>query len=199
MIALSFRMLALTLCIRKRFGVSRSGRFDSPAMPFPEFRAANRPDPVRRGGPRRRLRHHGQPRGAAAGNGRAADPRQGRGGDARARLCAEPDRGRARRRAHQIGRSAGADHRQFDLCRHRAGPVRRAGAARLRRDPGAVALRCRARGSRAVGAAVAPAGSHHHGGIARDRGRCAAVAPRRHSDRGDMGAAARADRRGRGL
>ena len=100
---------------------------------------------------------------------------------------------------HPFGRRAGADDRQFDLRRYRAGPVRRTGAARLCGDPGAVALRRRARGSHAGGAAVAAARSDHHGGLARDRRRRAAVAPRRHSDRRDLGDSGRADRRGRGI
>ena len=83
-------------------------------------------------------------------------------------------------RPHQFGRRAGADDREFDLRRYGAGPVRRTGAARLCRDPRAVALRRRAGGPHAGGAVVAASGSDHHGRIARDaktaRGCCGAPA-----------------------
>ncbi len=158
---------------------------------------AFRPDAVGRGQAGPRLLDYRQPRGAPA----RIWWRRRRGSGSKRRcanwaMCRTSSRGRLAQCPHPLGRRAGADHRQFDFRRHRAGTVRRVGAARLCRDPGAVALRRRARGPHALGAAVAAPRGDHHGGIAGDRRRRAAAAPRRHSDRGDLGSAAAPDRCG---
>src|SRR6267143_5829035 len=118
-------------------------------------RVAFRPNPVRGGEARGRVVNHRQPGGAFAGPCGAGDPGPGRGRDAGIGLCAEPGGRLPGKCPYQLGRRAGTEHRQFDLRRYRAGPVRRVGAARLRRDPGAVALRLSTGRSYAFSAAVA--------------------------------------------
>ena len=156
---------------------------------------AFRPDAVGRGQAGPRLLDYRQPRGAIAQSGGAGDAGAGRSGDARTGLRAEPARRWPREGSHPFDRRAGADDRQFDLRRYRAGSVRRIGAARLRRDPGAVALRRRARRPHALGIAVAAPRGDHHGGLARHRRRGAAIEARGNPRRGDLGPSGVADRR----
>src|SRR5262245_14642918 len=146
MLALSYLMLALTLTMLALtfwIGKPESCKFAASEFRDDRYRHQPRgdgPDAVGGSQARRRLLDHRQPGATDPRPGRAGNPQPDRESDARARLCAEPRGRRVGKRQDQFGRRAGADHRQLDLCRHRAGPVRQARAARLFRDPGAIAL-----------------------------------------------------------